>query len=63
MLGRLSGIPLPVPKAPWLKFEFSSQTEKIGLGLHLDLGTLLPSRLGFGAAGAKDGPKPLYGGD
>ncbi len=63
MLGRLSGIPLPVPKAPWLKFEFSSKADNIGLGLHLDVGSLLPSRFGFGPAGPKDSGKPLYGGD
>jgi hypothetical protein len=60
LLGRLSGTPLPVPKVPWLAFEFSTENGLIGLGAHVDVGALLPSRFGFGAAGPRDSRQPLY---
>ncbi|MBA3746249.1 MAG: hypothetical protein H0W96_01990 [Solirubrobacterales bacterium] len=60
MLGQLSGVALPVPAVPWLKLEFSSRSDLIGLGVHVDVGQLLPKSLGFGAAGPKDSGPPLY---
>lgn len=60
MLGQLSGVALPVPAVPWLKVEFSSRSDVVGLGVHVDVGQLLPKSLGFGAAGPKDGAPPLY---
>ena len=63
LLSQLSGVPLPVPKVPWLAFEFSTQDDVIGLGVHVDVGALLPSRFGFGPAGPRDSRKSLYSPD
>lgn len=60
IMSRLSGTPLPVPGVPWLAFEFSTENDVIGLGAHVDVGALLPSRFGFGAAGPRDSRRPLY---
>jgi hypothetical protein len=60
LLGHLSGVALPVPEVPWLSLEFSSRNDVIGLGVHVDVGALLPSRLGFGAAGPRDSDPSLY---
>lgn len=60
LMSQLSGVPLPVPKVPWLAFEFSTRNEVIGLGVHVDVGALLPARFGFGPAGPRDGRQPLY---
>jgi hypothetical protein len=60
LLGQLSGLPLPVPKAPWLEFEFTTQQDRIGLGIHVDVGSLLGGRLGFGEARPQDPSINLY---
>jgi hypothetical protein len=60
ILGRLSGVELPVPTVSWLSFEFSSRNDVVGLGVHVDLGELLPARFGFGAAGPRDSSPSLY---
>jgi hypothetical protein len=51
---------LPVPTVSWLSFEFSSRSDVVGLGVHIDLGELLPTRLGFGPAGPRDSSPSLY---
>jgi hypothetical protein len=60
-LSHLSGVALPVPKAPWLQFEFTTQHDTVGLGVHVDVGALLPERLGFGKARPQDPSVNLYG--
>lgn len=60
LLGQLSGVALPVPKAPWLSLEFSSRNDVIGLGVHVDVGDLLGGRLGFGTASPRDSDPSLY---
>lgn len=59
LLGRLSGTRLPVPGVSWLGVEFNSQGPNHILGLHVDVGALLPKSLGFGPAGPGQGPVPL----
>lgn len=60
LLGRLSGVQLPVPKAPWLAFEFTTEKDAVGVGVHVDVGALLPARLGFGRATAAESAPSLY---
>lgn len=60
LLGQLSGVALPVPKASWLSLEFSSRNDVIGLGVHVDVGDLLGGRLGFGTASPRDSDPSLY---
>jgi hypothetical protein len=63
LIGQLSGVQLPVPKAPGLSFEFSLKNDDlIGLGIHVDVGELLGGRWGFGTARPQDSAIPLYGG-
>jgi hypothetical protein len=61
VISRLSGASLPVPKVPWLAFEFrSTEDDLIGIGVHVDVGALLPARSGFGAARPQEPGITLY---
>ena len=61
MISKLSGVSLPVPGVPWLAFEFrSTENRLVGVGVHVDVGALLPASLGFGAAGPQDPGITLY---
>lgn len=46
----LSGQVLPVPKVPGLGIQLNLRANDVLLGLHLDVGQLLPTALGFGPA-------------
>jgi hypothetical protein len=59
MLGRLSGNVLPVPGVDWLHLEFNSEGDNHVLGVHVDVGGLLPPSWGFGSAGPGQGPAPM----
>jgi hypothetical protein len=59
MLGRLSGKVLPVPGVNWLGLEFNSEGDNHILGVHVDVGGLLPPSWGFGSAGPGRGPAPM----
>ncbi len=52
-LGLLDGKVLPVPKLDWLNLEINTKGNNLMLGLHLDVGQLLPSVLGFRASSPK----------
>jgi outer membrane protein OmpA-like peptidoglycan-associated protein len=58
LLQHLSGQVLPVPGVDPLRIEFNAQGDNLMFGLHLDVGALLPSSLGFGpsSSSAIDGP-------
>ncbi len=49
-LGLLDGKVLPVPKVDWLNLEINTKGSHLMLGLHIDVGQLLPSFLGFRAS-------------
>ena len=49
-LGLLDGKVLPVPKLDWLNLEINTKGSNLMLGLHVDVGQLLPSVLGFRAS-------------
>ncbi|HIK17861.1 MAG TPA: DUF4157 domain-containing protein [Leptolyngbyaceae cyanobacterium M33_DOE_097] len=57
VLEQLNSRILPVPGVPWLRAEINTQSDGLILGLHLDLGTLLPPILGFGPGS----PSPIGG--
>jgi len=48
VFSQLSGKVVPVPGLSFLRVEFNAQDSNLMLGLHLDVGALLPSFLGFG---------------
>lgn len=52
LLGQISGKVLPIPGVPWLSVEFTAAGDNLGFGLHLDVGKLLPPKLGFGGSSA-----------
>nr|WP_138502616.1 DUF4157 domain-containing protein [Nostoc sp. PA-18-2419] len=49
-LDKLNGQVLPVPGVNWLHLELNTGGNNLMLGMHLDIGQLLPSSLGFGAS-------------
>lgn len=60
LLSQLNGKVLPVPGVDWLRVEIGTQPDNLMLGLHVDVGALLPGSLGFGPASpsAIGGPPP-----
>jgi hypothetical protein len=56
-LAGLSGRPLSIPGVPWFAPEFNVQGPNLILGLHVDIGTFLKGRGGFGPQ--QRGPTPL----
>jgi Domain of unknown function (DUF4157) len=65
-LDKLNGQVLPVPGVNWLHLELNTGGDNLMLGMHLDIGRLLPSSLGFGpsspsAIGGVPQPEPLPG--
>ena len=56
-LGLLNGKVLPIPYTP-LSLEFSWQPNSLMMGLHIDLGSVLPAPWGFGSASFV-GPNPM----
>ncbi|PSB19145.1 DUF4157 domain-containing protein [Phormidesmis priestleyi ULC007] len=52
-LGLLDGKVLPVPKLNWLNLEINTQGNNLMLGLHVDVGQLLPSIAEFRASSPK----------
>jgi hypothetical protein len=57
LLGQLNGKILPVPKVPWLNVEVNTEGGNMMVGLHVDVGQLLPPSLGFGPGS----PDPIGG--
>lgn len=57
-LDQLNGKVLPVPGVNWLHLELNTGSNNLMLGMHVDLGRLLPPSLGFGPSspGAIGGP-------
>ncbi|BAY61447.1 hypothetical protein NIES22_15120 [Calothrix brevissima NIES-22] len=49
-LNQLNGQTFPVPKANWLRLEINTSGDNLMLGMHVDIGRLLPPQLGFGAS-------------
>ena len=61
-LGLLNGRPLPVPGLDWMRVEVNTAGENLMVGLHVDVGRLLPPSLGFGAGAAQPlGGPPIPG--
>ncbi|MBD2517704.1 DUF4157 domain-containing protein [Nostoc sp. FACHB-973] len=65
-LDKLNGQVLPVPGVNWLHLELNTGADNLMLGMHLDIGRLLPASLGFGpsspsAIGGPPQPEPLPG--
>jgi hypothetical protein len=65
-LDKLNGQVLPVPGVNWLHLELNTGGDNLMLGMHLDIGRLLPASLGFGpsspsAIGGPPQPEPLPG--
>nr|MDZ8056752.1 DUF4157 domain-containing protein [Nostoc sp. EkiNYC01] len=65
-LDKLNGQVLPVPGVNWLHLELNTGGDNLMLGMHLDIGRLLPTSLGFGpsspsAIGGPPQPEPLPG--
>jgi hypothetical protein len=56
-LSQLNGKVLPVPKVPWMRVEVNTGPDNLMVGIHVDVGTLLPSSLGFGPGS----PEPIGG--
>ena len=56
-LGQLNGKVLPVPKVPWMRVEVNTAADNIMVGIHVDVGSMLPSSLGFGPGA----PTPIGG--
>jgi hypothetical protein len=54
-LGLLNGRPLPVPGLNWMRVEVNSVGDNVMVGLHVDVGSLLPPSLGFGPGS----PQPI----
>ncbi|MEH1966133.1 hypothetical protein [Nostoc sp.] len=49
-LDQLNGQTLPVPGLNWLRLEINTGGNNLMLGMHVDVGRLLPPSLGFGAS-------------
>jgi hypothetical protein len=63
LISQLNGKILPVPKVPWLNVEVNTEGGNLMVGLHVDVGRLLPPSLGFGPGsptpiGGPPGPEP-----
>lgn len=50
-LDQLNGRMVPVPGLNWMHLEINTQPNSLMLGLHVDVGALLPPSLGFGPSG------------
>ena len=48
-LGQLNGRVLPVPGVDWLHLEVNTAGDNVMVGMHVDVGQLLPKSWGFGA--------------
>jgi Domain of unknown function (DUF4157) len=48
MLSQLNSKILPVPAVPWLNLEVNTEKGNMMVGMHVDVGRLLPSSWGFG---------------
>ena len=67
VLSQLNGRVLPVPGINWLRVELNTGPDSLMMGLHLDVGALPPSILGFGpgsssAIGGPPQPQPFVPG-
>jgi hypothetical protein len=51
-LGQLNGKVLPVPKVPWMRIEVNTGGDNLMVGIHVDVGSMLPPSLGFGPGSA-----------
>ncbi|MDZ8055684.1 MAG: DUF4157 domain-containing protein [Aulosira sp. ZfuVER01] len=66
-LNQLNGKTIPVPGLNWLRLEMNTGGDNLMLGMHVDVGRLLPSSLGFGpsspsAIGGPPQPEPAVPG-
>ena len=66
-LSQLNGRILPVPGVDWLHLEVNTGGDALMVGMHLDVGRLLPKNLGFGpgspsAIGGPPQPEPFLPG-
>jgi hypothetical protein len=59
-MGQLNGRVLPVPGVDWLHLELNTTGDNVMVGMHVDVGQLLPKSWGFGAGSptAIGGPPP-----
>jgi hypothetical protein len=67
VLDQLNGRTFPVPGVTGLRLELNTSATNVMVGLHLDVGALLPSWMGFGpsspsALGGPPSPQPYPGG-
>ena len=53
LLSQLNGRVLPVPGVDWLHVEVNTAQDNLMFGVHVDVGALLPSSLGFGPGSPK----------
>jgi hypothetical protein len=65
-LDQLNGRAIPVPYLNWLHLEINTASDNLMLGLHIDVGQLLPPSWGFrgsspDAIGGPPQPEPLLG--
>ena len=56
-LGLLNGRPIPVPEVDWLHLELNTAGNNVMVGMHVDVGALLPKSWGFGPGD----PNPIGG--
>ena len=63
LLSQLNGKILPVPKVSWLNLEVNTGKGNLMVGMHVDVGQLLPPSWGFGAGSptAIGGPPAMAG--
>jgi hypothetical protein len=63
LLSQINGKILPVPKVPWLNLEVNTEKGSLMVGMHVDVGQLLPPSLGFGPGSptAIGGPPAMAG--
>ena len=53
LLSQLNGRVLPVPGVDWLHVEVNTAQDNLMFGVHVDVGALLPTSLGFGPGSPK----------
>lgn len=67
MIDQLNGKTVPVPGLNWMRLEVNTSADNLMLGMHVDVGQLLPKNWGFGpsspaAIGGPPTPQPFVPG-